>query len=108
MSPNRPRNAVLLGLAIAVGGCDRTLDPSGEVVLEVDTDLPVPKRSGSLRVDVFAQNGSWLDAFDIARPDPSDWPVSFGLYSEEEVEERILLVRLRGYPYGKLRDYKGE
>src|SRR5262249_50985005 len=64
--------------------------------------------ASSLRIDVYDPNGKWLDSRDIGRPGVGDWPASFGLYSEDEDNDRLLLVRLRAYPEGRLRDYNGE
>ncbi|RLB48115.1 MAG: hypothetical protein DRI90_25665, partial [Deltaproteobacteria bacterium] len=41
-------------------------------------------------------------------PDPRDWPVSFSLYDPDAEASRSALVRLRVYPQGKVRDYRGE
>src|SRR5260221_7498223 len=102
----RRLSACIVAGLIASSCGDRALPPSPEVVLAVDTDLPVPLAVSSLRVDFFDENGVWFDSADFARPDPADWPVSFGLWSERA--PRRLLVRLRAYPTGQLGDYRGE
>jgi formylglycine-generating enzyme required for sulfatase activity len=95
-------------LSLGGTGCQEDLPPFGEVVIHVDTDLPVPALAARLRVDVFAEDGSWLSTRDHALARPSDWPVSFSVLSRDEQTPREVLVRLRVYPEGKVRDYLGE
>jgi hypothetical protein len=80
----------------------------GEVVLSIDTDLDVPRLPARLRIDLFHEDGSWFESRDFARPDPRDWPMTFGVYSSDESRPRDVLVRLRAYPEGRVRDYFGE
>jgi formylglycine-generating enzyme required for sulfatase activity len=98
-------------LFLALPACaDRTLPPLPEVVVEVDTDLPVPLAVSRLRVDLYTDQGVWFESADFSRPDPRDWPVSLGVFSDEEdaTRPRRAWVRLRGYLDGHLRDYRGE
>jgi formylglycine-generating enzyme required for sulfatase activity len=101
---SRALAALVVFVAASCG--DRALPPTPQVVLAIDTDLPVPLAVSSVRVDLFDENGAWFDSADFARPDPADWPVSFGLSSERA--PRRLWVRLRAYPTGQLRDYHDE
>ena len=88
------------------------LPPLGEVVVSIDTDAPVPELIGRLRVDVFDEQGTWLESRDMARTNPSDWPASFSLYTEDGegkvAAPRRVLVRARAYLEGRLRSYQGE
>lgn len=93
-------------MALASCGVD-PLPPLGEVVLSVSTDLPAPRIAGRLRIDLYDTEGRWFLSRDLARPNADDWPVSFGVYSEDPVPKDVW-VRLRVYPEGKLRDYLGE
>ncbi|MEJ7728608.1 MAG: formylglycine-generating enzyme family protein [Polyangiaceae bacterium] len=102
------RVALALALAVAATGCTAgQLAPTGEVVVIVDTDLPVPAAVGRLRVDLYSESGEWYESRDVALRDPSDWPASFGLTAADGDEQGVL-VRLRAYPEGKVRDYRGE
>jgi len=93
-----------------VGACsDRpSAPPLPEVLVVVDTDLPSPLVASRLRVDLYTEDGTWFDSSDVARPSPNDWPASFGVYSEDDGKERVVKVRLRIYPDGYVRDYRGE
>lgn len=82
------------------------LDPYPSAVVEVDTNLPVPLAAGRLRVDVYSADGKWIESSDFARPDPRDWPVSFGVYSE--ANGSAVFVRLRAYVESETLDYRGE
>jgi formylglycine-generating enzyme required for sulfatase activity len=81
-----------------------------EVVVVVDTDLPVPLAVSRLRVDLYGDDGVWFESADFSRPDPRDWPVSFGIYADDPDAKRArrVWVRLRGYLDGHTRDYRGE
>lgn len=100
------RGAVALA-AIALSGCQEPLPPLPEVVVVVDTDLPVPLAAARLRVDLFDEQGAWFATTDVARPDPIDWPISFSVYADEGRTRRVW-ARFRVYPDGHTRDYRGE
>lgn len=72
----------------------------------VDTDLPVPDVVEALRLDVYAEDGTWLSSRDVDVGEPSQWPLSFGVAAPEDHPGRVL-VRARAYPKGRLRDYAG-
>ena len=99
------RAGIVLGLLAL--GCTSELPPHGEVVLIVDTDLPAPDLAAHLRVDVFSADGTWFESRDLDLPDARDWPVSFGIYEPAEGGGEVI-VRLRTYPPGKRRTYRGE
>jgi formylglycine-generating enzyme required for sulfatase activity len=82
-----------LPFALACG--PRELPPLGEVVVVVDTDLPVPRVASALRVDTYAKDGAWLESRDIARRDPRDWPASFSVQAADDTRERDVLIRVR-------------
>jgi hypothetical protein len=103
------RRAVLpicAALGLLVPSCAKDLPPYGQVLVIVDTDVPAPAFAGRLRVDLYDERGAWTDSSDFPRPNPADWPTSFSLYTT--AERRRVLVRLRAYPEGKVRDYLGE
>lgn len=103
------RGLTVLGVAsILHAACaPRELAPLPEVVVIADTDLPVPLFS-RLRVDLYAEDGTWFDSRDYVRPDRRDWPTSFGIYADEDGRERVVWVRLRIYPEGATFPYRGE
>lgn len=69
----------------------------------VDTDAAVPRAVFRLRVDLYDDAGVWLEARDIARPDPRDWPVSFSVQAVDDLRVRTVILRLRAYG-GRARD----
>src|SRR5262249_52424449 len=92
-------------------GCESepaVLPPQGEALLVVDTDAPVPRLAERLRVDVYADDGTWIDSGDFPARRPEDWPGSFSVYLDPGSPSRVALVRLRAYADGKVRDYRGE
>jgi formylglycine-generating enzyme required for sulfatase activity len=96
-------------VALAVGCHDRpTAPPLPEAFLVVDTNVAVPGTVTRLRIDLYTDAGAWFDTRDVALPDKSAWPTSFGVYAEDDGKERTVLVRLRAYPDNHLRDYHGE
>ncbi len=94
--------------ALCAVACSEAPDPLGETVLTVDTDLPVPKLAARVRLDLYDKSGGWYESREISRVDPRDWPFSFSVVSRDENADRDVLVRLRVFPDGKLRDYRGE
>jgi formylglycine-generating enzyme required for sulfatase activity len=92
-----------------------TPPPIGQALVVVDTDLPVPKLAGRLRVDFYMSDGTWYDSRDLAVPRApgsdaqSDWPVSFGVaLADPTAAAQDVVLRLRAYPEGGVRDYLGE
>jgi formylglycine-generating enzyme required for sulfatase activity len=102
--------AFALALALALAGCGRVAEAPAlpEVLVVVDTNLPVPLVAGRLRVDLYAEDGTWFETSDFGRPDRRDWPASFSVYSDDESRERLVWVRLRAYPEGAVDSYAGE
>ncbi|AKV02893.1 Adenylate cyclase [Labilithrix luteola] len=99
---------VLVGIAPACSPGEREqLPPYGNVVMVVDTDLPVPCVVSRLRIDAYAADGRWIASRDDLRPDARDWPTSFGLFTDDTSNEHILFVRLRAYLDGRLVPYTG-
>ncbi len=81
--------------------------PHGEVLVEVDTDVSVPRFASHLRVDLYTPQGGWYESQDFTLFHPEDWPASFSLYTDQPAG-RSVRVRLRAYPEGAVRDYRGE
>ncbi len=106
----RRLSALLVGaLAGACASKSGELPPYGEALIVVDTDLPVPSLVNRLRFDLYSEDGSkWLASRDVALRDQRDWPTSFSVYTADAVRERVVLVRLRAYFEGRVRDYHGE
>jgi formylglycine-generating enzyme required for sulfatase activity len=102
--------ALLAGaLALACAPAATWLPPLGEALVVADTDAPVPRLVSRLRVDLYTADAStWYASSDLARLDPRDWPVSFGVALSDGEGARDVLVRLRAYADGQLREYHGE
>lgn len=101
----------VVGASALVASCNlsrRDQPPFGEIIVNVDTDVSVPRIVNRLRIDVFDERGVWRESRDYARLDPRDWPVSFSVYSDDEARDRVLVLRLRGYAEGLTRKYAGE
>jgi formylglycine-generating enzyme required for sulfatase activity len=99
---------MLLSAALSCAPETRTLPPLGEVLVVVDTDMKVPTFVSHLRVDLYALDGTWYDSEDSVLDKTTDWPTSFGLYVPEGVTDSEAWVRIRAYPEGSVRDYRGE
>lgn len=107
------RRAGFLWLSAAIAGCGgssepESLPPLGEVVLSIDTNAAVPVHVGRVRIDIFSRDGVWLESRDFALPSGDDLPISLSLFVGEGAAATEALVRVRGYPEGKERDYQGE
>src|SRR5262245_53514514 len=102
------RVACLLLGVVSCAPETKVLPPVGEVLIVVDTDMPVPRFVSRLRIDVYTEGRVWYESRDVSRARPDEWPTSFGLYIASPETEQKALVRLRAYPEGELRDYRGE
>jgi formylglycine-generating enzyme required for sulfatase activity len=102
--------AALLGAACAMEPV--TLPPFAEVKIVVDTDLDVGAFVPTLQLDLYDASETWFFSREIQREDPRVWPVSFVLTGPKAddpgAQVTEVLVRLRLYPDGKVRDYRGE
>jgi formylglycine-generating enzyme required for sulfatase activity len=88
---------------------DARLPPKGEALVIVDTDVPIPKYASRMRIDVYTADGTgWRESRDTPLRDPGDWPASFSLFTDDLDHEHTALLRVRVYPEGRVRDYRGE
>ncbi len=97
--------------ALAAPACKpspQELPPFGEALVEIDTNLAVPKTVGHIRIDLLTSSHRWLESRDLAALEPGDLPMSFSLYNDSPSEARSVIVRARAYPDGRERDYLGE
>lgn len=99
------RLAPLIAAVAVLAGCAEA--PFGETLVVVDTDVAVPRFVSRLRIDLFTADGTWYESRDIAAPRPEDWPLSFSVVTDARAGGRVRL-RLRAYPEGAVRDYRGE
>lgn len=73
----------------------------------VDTDA-IPRMVSRLRVDTYSADGSrWMDSREVERIDELDWPATFTFYEDKD-QPGTVLVRLRAFPQGVMREYHGE
>jgi formylglycine-generating enzyme required for sulfatase activity len=103
--------SALVALVVATAACGPEVvesSPVGQVLVIVDTDMPVPRMVSRLRVDLYAPDGRWFESRDVVRSKRTDWPVSFGVYLPDPARESTVLVRLRAYREGEVHDYRGE
>jgi formylglycine-generating enzyme required for sulfatase activity len=103
------RHAWLLLPLAAMGACGPPeLPPLGEVLIVVDTDAPVPGLVGQLRVDAYTAEGTWYSSRDFLLEEVAQWPASFGVYSSVPNRGGNVILRLRAFADGNVRDYLGE
>jgi formylglycine-generating enzyme required for sulfatase activity len=103
------RLAALAVLATAAACLDaRILPPLGEALVIVDTDAAVPLLVSRLRVDAYTTAGEWYASDDFGLSTPSQWPASFGVYTPDADSGKVVILRLRAYADGNIRDYRGE
>ena len=67
--------SALVALA-TLSGCESSLEPYGSVVIELDTDLPVPRLASRTRIDVHREDGTWIAAREVSFRDASELPAS--------------------------------
>ncbi len=104
------RRVLSLAVLLAAACGERVVEvrSRGQTLVFVDSDLPVPRFVSRLRIDLYTTTGRWYASRDFSLARPSDWPTSFGVFLPENEPERVAVVRLRAYPEGFRRDYRGE
>lgn len=109
------RAAIALLFAHALLGCDaetEQLPPFAEVEIEIDTNMSVDSMSARLQIDLYDEQENWFFSSALQRDEPRVWPTSFVLTGPQaaaaDAQTRTVLVRVRLFPDGKLRDYRGE
>lgn len=105
-SPLRAALALAPALALT-SSCNEAPPPLPAALIVVDTDVDAPRTVSRLRIDIFGEDGTWLHSRDVPRIHAGDWPTSFGVLAPDESRETTVLVRLRAYPEGATRDYRG-
>ncbi len=112
MSPTpRPLLALLMvaSLRLFAACAQQEPLPRGELVLQVDTDLLVPELASRMRVDTYSLDGAWFDSRDVFLGNPDEWPASFSLvHPTDKGGPSEALVRIRVFPDGATRSYRGE
>lgn len=117
---NRPKgtaiHAASLALSLGLTACDDTGDPRAQLVVWIDTDLPLvgqvaarPELSldasvDTLRIDVLDGDNATKEVLVYVAPDALDWPVSFGVTAEQSPVARLRIRLFRGL-YAELRDW---
>jgi formylglycine-generating enzyme required for sulfatase activity len=97
----------VLGVAFACN-CTPPVVPLGEALFVVDTDMPIPRLVGRLRIDFYSASGAWFGSRDVLALKESDWPITFSAYLRETDAPKTAFVRLRAYPDLGTRAYEGE
>lgn len=62
--------------------CAHEAEPRGQLVVHVQTDLPVPRFADTLRIERLDPTGKVVDVLERLLPDRGDWPTSFGVVGE--------------------------
>ncbi len=62
-----------------LGACSGSAEPRPATVVYLDTDLLIPQYADRLLIERIDAGGHVLESRSHATPDPTDWPVSFGV-----------------------------
>jgi formylglycine-generating enzyme required for sulfatase activity len=93
--PSIPWRLAAAALAGATACGDVPARP--QLVVYVDTDLPVPAVADTLRIEQLDATGAVVASTEYVAPNESDWPLSFGV-----LPDRPILLRMRLFPAGRL------
>ncbi|MFO0556041.1 MAG: SUMF1/EgtB/PvdO family nonheme iron enzyme [Polyangiaceae bacterium] len=100
--------AALSSVTLAAS-CDSVAPPRPQLLVVVDTDLPTVSQTAvderlssdagidAVRIDVYRMDGSTIDSLVVIAPSPENWPVSFGVATEDArvlVQARVFRVAL--------------
>lgn len=99
-----PFATALFSLSLAAACTKSAPAAYGSALIRVDTDVAVPRLVSSLRVDVFLDDGTWIDSRDFPIRDPALMPASFVVFSPSGETSSRALVRVRSYGDGDLID----
>ncbi len=80
----------------------------GEARVSISTDAPVPSVVNRLRLDLYAEDGTWQESREVARSLAEEWPATFSIFTRETQSTQRGLLRIRAYSEGRTRDYLGE
>lgn len=69
-----------------LAGCARA-----QTVLEIDTDVPIPRMGDSVRIDVLRDDGTVIESRSVFAGNARDWPLSFGITAEAATRVRVRL-----------------
>lgn len=97
--------AALAGMVFV--GCSSEEEGEGSTRLFIDTDLPTPEVASRLRIDLYRQDGTWFDSRELDTATAGAFPASFDLAAPASGSTSIT-VRLRVFPVGATRGYRGE
>jgi formylglycine-generating enzyme required for sulfatase activity len=101
----------IFGAVAALAACSEAT-PRPQIVVVVDTDAPLTGQAlldetlspdaavDTLRIDVFDDTGYAYDFRDFVAPDPSDWPLSFGVATPESAGAGRVHLRIRAFRGG--------
>lgn len=93
-----------VGIVAFVASCSRAGEGRPQVVVVVDTDAPVPTWVDRLSVEIYSDDlATKIDERDYPMPNPSDWPLSFGVRHEPSTSPFAVRLRLRAYDSTHLR-----
>jgi formylglycine-generating enzyme len=98
---------LVAALAPSLPGCSGDEDTEGSTRLFIDTDLPTPEVASRLRIDLYRADGTWFDSRELDTATAGAFPASFDLAAPASGSTEIR-VRLRVFPAGATRGYRGE
>jgi formylglycine-generating enzyme len=92
--------------AVIALACARHAEPFGTVIIELDTDLPVPRLASRARIDIHREDGTWIASRDVSLRSRDEFPATFSVFSSDTA--RVVVVRVRLSPEAAVVDYRGE
>src|SRR4051812_37311444 len=98
----RGASGAIGAMTVALCTCAVQTPPRPQVVLYVNTDLPVPGFADTLRIDWLDSHGDVIETRYRVAPNAADWPISFGVAVSRDGSP--VLFRLRVYPAGRFVD----
>ena len=91
---------------LLAASCGKPSEPA-EVLIVVDTNLPVPRVVSSMHFDFYKSDGTWFDSRTEDQLTADRFPLSFTL-AGDQMQRANVMVRIRAFKRGSLRPYTGE
>src|SRR5579883_3328289 len=88
----------LLAVACASGGCTRDSPPPPQLLVVLDTDVPVPEFADRVRIEVFDSLGDTPPSTrEVVVSSAADLPISFGFRAADDASTGTARLRVRAY-----------
>jgi formylglycine-generating enzyme required for sulfatase activity len=93
-----PAGVLATAIACGTAACDKTAQPRPQLVVVLDTDVPVPEFADRVRIELFDGDDQPLAAVrEVVISSAADLPISFGFRAPDNASTGTGRLRVRAY-----------